>query len=152
MSTTTAPPTPLSLPSRPTYSCVRCSDRKVKCDRQKPCGACVKHHVECVFNLWRPPPKRHKRAKDQILADRLKQYEALLQQQGIDPTKLPEAPASETRLPEDSRRLSQNADVPAGATESQLRTPSSIDESDLGQDVSKTLLVHGQGRSKFVDK
>jgi hypothetical protein len=76
--------------TRPTFSCVRCAERKVKCDRQKPCGACVKHNVDCVFQVSKPPRKKAKRVKVQVLADRLNQYEALLQRHGIDRSELPE--------------------------------------------------------------
>ncbi|KAL4783413.1 fungal-specific transcription factor domain-containing protein [Aspergillus varians] len=35
-------------------SCKRCSERKVRCDRNSPCGACVKEEHPCTF----PGPKR----------------------------------------------------------------------------------------------
>lgn len=79
-------------PARLTYACVRCADRKVKCNRERPCSTCVKHNVECVYNASTQPRKRHKRVKVQALADRLKQYEALLQEKGIDLDRLPETP------------------------------------------------------------
>lgn len=133
-----------SIPSRPTYSCIRCADRKVKCDRQRPCSACVKHNVDCVFNHLPPPRKRHKRIKDQILTDRLRHYEALLREQGIDPSKVPHTPDPEPR-----RRSSHT--VPVVPEEFQLQTPSST-ESEPSRCINKTQVVHGQGRFKFVDK
>ena len=137
---TTATPTS----SRPTYSCIRCAERKVKCDRQKPCSACVKHNVDCAFNINQPPRKRHKRV--QILTDRLKHYEALLQEQGINANQLPDTPSSgHDRVPNDTSST---------APEVQLQTPSSID-SDPAQHPAryqKSQVVHGQGRSKFVEK
>ncbi|KAI9808350.1 MAG: hypothetical protein M1827_007499 [Pycnora praestabilis] len=132
-----------NTPSRPTYSCVRCADRKVKCDRQRPCSACVKHNIDCVFNISQPPRKRHKRVKDQILTDRLRYYETLLQEQGIDPSKLPDTPDS---LP----RRRSSCTVAVVPEEFQIQTPSSI-ESEPNQSISKTQVVHGQGRFKFVD-
>ena len=134
-----------SLPSRPTYSCIRCSDRKVKCDRQTPCLGCVKHNVQCVY---RPPPQprtRHRRAKDHALNERLKRYEALLQQRGIDPNGLPEVPD-----PEQPRQRS-GSEAAGSETGAQLPTPSSV-ASDLERYIVKTQVVQGQGRSKFVDK
>ena len=133
-----------SKPRRPTYSCVRCADRKIKCDQQRPCGACVKHNVECVFNPSRPPRKRQKRVQDQILTDRLKRYETLLQEQGIDTSKLPETPNSEPPCGSSHTR----AVVPE---ESQVQPPSSI-ESEPRRCTDTAQLVHGQGRSKFVEK
>lgn len=80
---------------RPSYSCVRCSNRKVKCDRQRPCSACVKHKVECVFNPSQPPQQKRKRVKSQVLIDRLRHYEGLLKDRGIDPGELPDTPDAE---------------------------------------------------------
>lgn len=133
-----------SKPSRPTYSCIRCADRKVKCDQQRPCTACVKHNADCIFNSSRPPRKRQKRVKDQILADRLKLYEELLQERGIDPSKLPATPNSEPP------RTSSHS-VAVLPQESQLQTPSSVD-SEPNQCIDKAQVVHGQGRPKFVEK
>ena len=133
-----------SKPSRPTYACIRCADRKVKCDQQRPCSGCVRHNIDCIFNPSRPPRKRPQRVQDQILTDRLKLYEALLQEQGIDPSKLPDTPNSEPR-----RRSRQT--VVVAPEESQLPTPSSI-ESTPGPCIDKAQVVHGQGRCKFVEK
>ncbi|ETS77901.1 hypothetical protein PFICI_09963 [Pestalotiopsis fici W106-1] len=89
------------------YACIRCAARKVKCDRNSPCAACTRHQVECVFNLAHPPRNRHKRGQQQALKDRIKQYEALLLEKGIDPERLPDtssdhgAPSTFTRLDSD---------------------------------------------------
>lgn len=132
------------ISNRPTYSCIRCADRKVKCDRQRPCSACVKHNVDCVFKPPQPPRKRYNRVKEQILTDRLRHYEALLQEQGIDQSKLPDILHSEP-----CRRSSHT--VAVVPNEFQLQTPSSI-EYEPSRCINKTQVVHGQGRSKFVDK
>ena len=139
----TAAPSSSSITKRPTHSCIRCANRKVKCDRQRPCSACVKHKDDCVFNLSQPPRKKHKRVKDQFLTDRLRLYEALLQEQGIDPSKLLDTPDPEPR-----GISGHTAVVP---NEFRLQTPSST-ESETGRCVNKTQVVHGQGRFKFVDK
>lgn len=143
MATAIAAPTPSSgLSSRPTHSCVRCADRKVKCDRQRPCAACVKHNADCVFVPLRPPRKRHRRVE--ILTDRLKHYESLLQEQGIDTSRLPDP------LQVKSRRRSGHA-IAASPEETQLQTPASI-LSEPSQSIHKIQVVGGQGRSKFVEK
>lgn len=80
---------PLGAPSPPlpsswgksnydTYSCMSCAGRKIKCDRQTPCSACVERKVDCFYNpstpskgtaiKWMPteegsPAKRVRRAK-----------------------------------------------------------------------------------------
>jgi hypothetical protein len=79
----------VNAPSRITFACIRCAERKVKCDRQRPCSACTKHNAECVFNAAKPTRKRQRRVKVQALADRLNQYEALLREHRIDTKQLP---------------------------------------------------------------
>ncbi|KAK1454971.1 hypothetical protein CMEL01_03731 [Colletotrichum melonis] len=44
-----APPKQPSNAGRKRRSCLLCSKRKVKCDKQKPCRNCVKYGGECVF-------------------------------------------------------------------------------------------------------
>ena len=133
------------MTSRPTRSCIHCADRKVKCDRQKPCSACVRHNVECIFSSLQPSRKRQRRNQDQVLVNRLRHYETLFQEHGIDPTEVRGTPASDTNR-------SANHHVVEDAPEvSQLQTPSSI-ESDAGQRISKTQILHGKGHFQFVDK
>ena len=122
--------------SRPTYSCNRCVARKVKCNRERPCRACVRHNVDCIFT---PPPipQRQKRVKDQVLTDRLRRYEALLQEHGIEPSKPPETPQS---------------DLGSGSSEavsSAIPTPRSI-ESASSRHFDDAQAVPGQGRAKYV--
>ncbi|KAH7166408.1 mitogen-activated protein kinase [Dactylonectria macrodidyma] len=134
------PPNP---PSKPAFSCIRCAERKVKCDRQVPCTACVNRKTDCVFQPPRPPRRRRRQLKDQVLTDRLKYYETLLHEKGIDPNKPPETPGpSEQREPSQTRTAAPN--------EFHLHTPSSI-QSEASGSVSKTQVIHGQGRSIFVD-
>jgi len=141
----TAPATSTKSSNRSYNSCIRCSDRKVKCDRHSPCSACVKHNVRCVVRSLQLPRKRAKRAKDGILNDRLKRYEALLEEQGIDTTKLSDT----SQLDRPSEPSHSEGTMPEDV--SQLPTPvSTIYETQ--QNVTKTQLLHGQGRSKLVDK
>jgi hypothetical protein len=90
----------------------------VKCDRQRPCTACVKHNADCVYSPSKPSGarKKHKRVKVQVLADRLDQYEALLQKHGID--------RSELEATVDQQLPSRPSHYP---DETQLQTPSSLE-------------------------
>lgn len=47
--TTNTAPAHTSNAGRKRRSCLMCSKRKVKCDKQKPCTCCVKAGVECIF-------------------------------------------------------------------------------------------------------
>lgn len=71
-------------PAMPTLACIRCAERKVRCDRQTPCNSCVRHDVECVY---RPPKKPGRRKRnsgiDEQILERLRHYETLLLENGI---------------------------------------------------------------------
>lgn len=135
---------PAQTSNRPTYSCIRCADRKVKCDRQKPCGPCVKHNADCVFRPPRPR-KRHRRVEQ--LTDRLRHYEALLQEQGVEPEKL--IPNQSKSTPEHTSR--QDVAPASSSDGTQVQSPSSVD-SELSSRLNKIQMVQGQGRSKYLEK
>lgn len=64
-------------------SCVLCQQRKVRCDKNKPCANCVKARVECRVVPPQPPRRRKKRLQERDLIERLKKYETLLSENGV---------------------------------------------------------------------
>lgn len=66
------------------HSCILCQQRKVRCDKSKPCSNCVKAGVECRVVPPQPPRRRKKRVSERDLVERLRQYESLLSQHGIE--------------------------------------------------------------------
>lgn len=66
------------------HSCVLCQQRKVRCDKQKPCANCVKAQVECRVVPPQPPRRRRKKPHERDLIERLKKYESLLAQHGVN--------------------------------------------------------------------
>ncbi|KAJ9614406.1 hypothetical protein H2200_002542 [Cladophialophora chaetospira] len=66
------------------FSCIRCFERKVKCDKQIPCSNCAKSKVECIFRTPPAPRRRKKRTQEDLLLARLKKCEELLKSNGID--------------------------------------------------------------------
>lgn len=64
-------------------SCVLCQQRKVRCDKNKPCSNCVKAGAECRVVPPQPPRRRKKRLQEKDLLERLRKYEALLAQNGV---------------------------------------------------------------------
>ncbi|KAI1169572.1 fungal-specific transcription factor domain-containing protein [Nemania sp. FL0916] len=66
------------------HSCVLCQQRKVRCDKKKPCSNCVRANVDCRVVPPQPPRRRKKRIPERDLVDRLRKYEALLSQNGIE--------------------------------------------------------------------
>ncbi|KAL7789539.1 fungal-specific transcription factor domain-containing protein [Trichoderma ceciliae] len=64
-------------------SCVLCQQRKVRCDKNKPCANCVKAGAECRVIPPQPPRRRKKRLQEKDLLERLRKYESLLVQHGV---------------------------------------------------------------------
>ena len=64
-------------------SCVLCQQRKVRCDKNKPCANCVKARVECRVVPPQPPRRRKKRLQERDLIERLRKYEGLLSDNNI---------------------------------------------------------------------
>ncbi|KAL2016646.1 hypothetical protein VTK56DRAFT_3226 [Thermocarpiscus australiensis] len=88
------PPSPPRVPAAPVpeqtvmkltrgHSCVLCQQRKVRCDKQKPCGNCIKAQVECRVVPPQPPRRRKKKPHERDLIERLRKYESLLSQHGV---------------------------------------------------------------------
>jgi hypothetical protein len=131
--------------NRPTYSCVRCSDRKVRCDRQNPCSACLRHDVQCVFRAPPPPRRKKKRPQDGNLKDKLKRYEALFQNLGVDPNGLP----NNAKMVQGRMLVGSEVDMMEG--EALLPTPAST-VTEPERAITTSQVLQGQGRSKVVDK
>lgn len=64
-------------------SCVLCQQRKVRCDRNKPCANCAKAGAECRVIPPQPPRRRRKKLQEKDLLERLHKYESLLAQNGV---------------------------------------------------------------------
>ena len=77
------------LPPPPAYkitrghSCILCQQRKVRCDRQKPCANCIKARAECVPSAPTLPRRRRRKVAETDLAGRLKRAEDLLRKNGV---------------------------------------------------------------------
>lgn len=67
------------------HSCLACQRRKIRCNGQRPCSACLKFRRECVAKG--PTVSRERRVKaqpkDEVLT-RLQRCESLLRKYGVD--------------------------------------------------------------------
>ncbi|KFZ11464.1 hypothetical protein V501_04749 [Pseudogymnoascus sp. VKM F-4519 (FW-2642)] len=125
----------LSIPmTKGNFACVRCSERKVGCDRQNPCGACVRHNVPCIVRPPKPPRRKQGPSKEKLVLERLKRYEALLQEKGINPHQV--AGGSEPETPSESNSLTESETV--------WRLP-------MQATIFKPRLVHRQSGTELVD-
>ena len=98
-------------------ACVACQHRKIKCNREFPCSHCVKNGVQCIpANLV--PKQRKRRFAERELLDRLRQYEALLQQHEIDFEPLHPGSTSTATKEEPSPSVDESVDDPAGEVQS----------------------------------
>lgn len=66
------------------HSCVLCQQRKVRCDKQKPCANCLKAGVDCRVVPPQPPRRRKKKPHERDLIERLRKYENLMSQHGLN--------------------------------------------------------------------
>jgi len=66
------------------HSCVLCQHRKVRCDQQKPCSNCIRAQAECKVVAPQLVRRRKKKLHERDLIERLKKYEALMTQHGIN--------------------------------------------------------------------
>jgi hypothetical protein len=106
------------LPPPPAYkitrghSCILCQQRKVRCDRQKPCANCIKARAECVPSAPTLPRRRRRKLAETDIAGRLKRAEHLLRTHGvkIDDDEEEEQDVQSYKKPEPERVLS--LDVP----------------------------------------
>ncbi|OJJ51716.1 hypothetical protein ASPZODRAFT_138786 [Penicilliopsis zonata CBS 506.65] len=152
MSETLAPGVPTTgvaitpaLYSRPahSHSCTICQRRKVKCDRQEPCSNCARAGSECIYRAPRPPRRRRRKVTaEEILGSRLRRYEEILKQNGIDPSvySRSDAPAS------GGSDLSIRTAETLAADDSQERlTTRTDDQSSTGRLIAK------DGKSVYLD-
>lgn len=65
------------------HSCILCQQRKVRCDRQKPCSNCIKARAECVPSPPTLPRRRRRKLAETDIAGRLKRAEQLLRSHGV---------------------------------------------------------------------
>ena len=134
------------------FSCIRCFERKVKCDKQNPCSNCVKSRIECIFRVPPAPRRRKKRTHEELLLTRLKKCEDLLKSRGID-IDGPESLARTTTDPKQQERplfTHQNSqqispDAPTSST-------SPEDLIFAAPEVKKSgRLIVDQGKSMFIE-
>ncbi|KAJ6032127.1 C6 transcription factor [Penicillium herquei] len=56
-------------------SCLRCHERKVRCDREHPCGRCIQANVECLFPENKRAPRKLKRPPVATILSQLRHLE-----------------------------------------------------------------------------
>ncbi|EXJ56356.1 uncharacterized protein A1O5_12623 [Cladophialophora psammophila CBS 110553] len=135
-------PTPTK---RSSAACVHCSDRKVRCDKVRPCSTCVRHGVPCIFPPPKPrvPRKRRKCVHIEEFEKLLKRYEAIHRDKSVELDQSEvfassqyehHVTSSRSEVPQTVRRL----------------TPPDLAVSGLQTTIFKPRLLQGQGGTKLV--
>lgn len=127
------------------YSCVRCFERKVKCDKNHPCSGCIRSKVECVFRIPAAPRRKKKRPEGDTVLNRLKQYEQLLESKGINPA---EALASS----KDTNASSTSLSDPITLSHDEETHDMVRDAFHSGHPRQKGRLVIDQGKTRYIEK
>lgn len=61
-------------------TCAVCRQKKIKCDRQKPCSNCIRSGCDCTYPIGRGrAPKRPRRLVEGQLVDKLARLETIIQ-------------------------------------------------------------------------
>lgn len=139
------------------FSCIRCFERKVKCDKNHPCSGCVRAKVECVLRIPAAPRRRQKTIADEDTLARLKHYEDLLRENNIDfetshKTSLMTNPSSTTEF-EKYATKSTSAHADSGAVSKGFEPPDydpKLYPPPVGNAQGK--LIGDHGRSRFIEK
>ncbi len=76
------PPAPVVKITRG-HSCLLCQQRKVRCDRQKPCTNCIKARAECIPSASIILKRKKRKPTETDLVAKLRRYEHLLQKHGV---------------------------------------------------------------------
>jgi hypothetical protein len=106
--------TPESIPSPSSkitrgHSCILCQQRKVRCDKQKPCSNCIKARAECIPSAPAGPRRRRRKLTETDLVGRLRRYEHLLKKHGV---KLDDEDDGEAENNEDGERPDSSVEGP----------------------------------------
>jgi hypothetical protein len=120
------------------YSCLTCHRRKVKCDRGRPCGNCLRSKTDCEYKAP-PAPRRKKKTTDQLLLAKLQRYEEHLRKLGVDIDEVKKRSVSV---------MSQEGE------EDEEEEEEESDEGLIGKPVKKEpgTLVLDSGKSRYFEK
>ncbi|KUJ11564.1 uncharacterized protein LY89DRAFT_654212 [Mollisia scopiformis] len=90
-------------------ACVLCQQRKVRCDRKSPCANCIKAQVECIPSTLQPRRRRRQFPESDLL-ERLRRYEDLLRQKGVEvePLTHPRLGVNSAQSPHDAHDASDS--------------------------------------------
>lgn len=122
------------------FSCVLCSQRKVRCDRSpNGCTNCAKGRVPCIYKAPPPPRRRKKGVRDVDTTTRLRIYENALREFGVDPEELVK---QESSIASVEREISNNNDL---SERSEPGMKKKVSTTEVG------VLISEKGKSRYLE-
>ena len=151
------PTSPASSPEPQTakiskgLACIFCQQRKIKCNRERPCESCTKARVACTYRARQAPRRRHTKATEVSLRARLSRLEDLLK----TAVSRNENAENDDLSPESSTAPPPSEDV--DTVHMQLRNSLNIaDQPEESTDAEPQRvpgqLVAGHGKSRYIEK
>lgn len=129
-------PTPVT-PSNPLHprSCTFCRQRKVKCDRQKPCSHCLRANNDCSYPAGRGrAAKKPARTLDTRLVDRLQKLENIIKQLNS------EVDATANAVPSGSGTDGESVSTPGGMRNDPPGVDNSAPDASIDQQLGRLMI------------
>ncbi|RBA13526.1 hypothetical protein FPRO05_02319 [Fusarium proliferatum] len=129
-------PTPVT-PSNPLHprSCTFCRQRKVKCDRQKPCSHCLRANNDCSYPAGRGrAAKKPARTLDTRLVDRLQKLENIIKQLNS------EVDATVNAVPSGSGTDGESVSTPGGMRNDPPGVDNSAPDASIDQQLGRLMI------------
>ncbi|KAJ5711358.1 C6 transcription factor [Penicillium malachiteum] len=104
-------------------SCLRCHERKVRCDREHPCGRCIQANVECLFPENKRAPRKLNRPPVATILSQLRHLEQEVKRLQASSDANSNASTSHTQV---YHGESQHAHMAAQSPETQALTSDSV--------------------------
>lgn len=137
-------PTHTSNAGRKRRSCLMCSKRKVKCDKQKPCICCVKAGIECIFPVMTANRSEAGCTPELVeMLQRLERAVKTLDSRGSD-NSVSTLPPSHNSLPSDDNHIDLRQ--PSGPT-TEVEGPTTKTRAQISEHES-TAPVHSTNRGE----
>lgn len=119
----------------PLRSCTFCRQRKVKCDRQKPCSNCIRANNNCSYPAGRGrAAKKSTQTLDARLVDRLQKLENIIKQLTS------QVDATANCLPSSSGTDGESVSTPGGTRNNPSGVDNSAPEASIDQQLGRLMI------------
>ena len=132
-------------------SCHNCNRKKVKCDKQEPCGSCARTRVGCSFPAPGPRVRRSKRTIIAEMSSRISSLEAALARTAAERTVFPPNRDTADYTATDATQAAQSANISQpGGIDGKHRSDIVIQSASSKQYFDEVLLSRVLGEVSFT--